>query len=104
MEFESGFCQLSATGRDAGHGVERSAFGRRNTRNRVFHQSPLDHFYNLDFNHFHQNTGAKMPEGESKQDKQATQAQARQVIDVFHEISTLLVRTTSCSTDAQADS
>ncbi|KAH8796621.1 mitotic-spindle organizing protein 1 [Hyaloscypha bicolor E] len=31
-----------------------------------------------------------MPEGESKQDKQATQAQARQVIDVFHEISTLL--------------
>jgi mitotic-spindle organizing protein 1 len=32
-----------------------------------------------------------MPEGESKQDKQATQAQARQVIDVFHEISTLLV-------------
>jgi hypothetical protein len=33
----------------------------------------------------------KMPEGEHKQDKQATQAQARQVIDVFHEISTLLV-------------
>ncbi|KAE9375426.1 mitotic-spindle organizing protein 1 [Stipitochalara longipes BDJ] len=31
-----------------------------------------------------------MPEGEGKQDKQATQAQARQVIDVFHEISTLL--------------
>ncbi|KAN0112976.1 mitotic-spindle organizing protein 1 [Hyaloscypha variabilis] len=31
-----------------------------------------------------------MPDGESKQDKQATQAQARQVIDVFHEISTLL--------------
>ncbi|PMD23810.1 mitotic-spindle organizing protein 1 [Hyaloscypha hepaticicola] len=31
-----------------------------------------------------------MPEGENKQDKQATQAQARQVIDVFHEISTLL--------------
>jgi hypothetical protein len=34
----------------------------------------------------------KMPsEAEPKQDKQATQAQARQVIDVFHEISTLLV-------------
>jgi hypothetical protein len=33
----------------------------------------------------------KMPDGESKQDKQATQVQARQVIDVFHEISTLLV-------------
>jgi len=33
-----------------------------------------------------------MPEGESRQEKQASQAQAqaRQVIDVFHEISTLL--------------
>ena len=41
-----------------------------------------------------------MPEGESKQDKQATQAQARQVIDVFHEISTLLVRSPSRSGDA----
>jgi hypothetical protein len=32
-----------------------------------------------------------MPENETKQDKQASAAQARQVIDVFHEISTLLV-------------
>lgn len=32
-----------------------------------------------------------MPGEESKQDKQASAAQARQVIDVFQEISTLLV-------------
>jgi hypothetical protein len=44
-----------------------------------------------------------MPEGESKQDKQATQAQARQVIDVFHEISTLLVSTPSRPAGTQAD-
>ncbi|KAF8863506.1 hypothetical protein BDZ45DRAFT_569187, partial [Acephala macrosclerotiorum] len=31
-----------------------------------------------------------MPGEDSKQDKQASAAQARQVIDVFHEISTLL--------------
>jgi mitotic-spindle organizing protein 1 len=30
-------------------------------------------------------------EADSKQDKHASAAQARQVIDVFHEISTLLV-------------
>ncbi|PSS20535.1 hypothetical protein M430DRAFT_34790 [Amorphotheca resinae ATCC 22711] len=30
------------------------------------------------------------PETDSRQDKQANAAQARQVIDIFHEISTLL--------------
>jgi mitotic-spindle organizing protein 1 len=44
-----------------------------------------------------------MPDGESKQDKQATQAQARQVIDVFHEISTLLVCTAEDAADSKAD-
>lgn len=45
----------------------------------------------------------KMPEGENKQDKQATQAQARQVIDVFHEISTLLVGSARRMERNQAD-
>ena len=39
------------------------------------------------------NTTPNMPsEAPSAQDRQASAAQARQVIDVFHEISTLLVR------------
>jgi len=60
----------------------------RNTPNRVDHQPRLNLYTTQIFNH---SAAHKMPDGESKQDKQATQAQARQVIDVFHEISTLLV-------------
>ena len=51
----------------------------------------------LVFLHLHTASNTSLPspnmpsEGDSKQDKQASAAQARQVIDVFHEISTLLV-------------
>ena len=42
---------------------------------------------------------SKMPaEADPKQDKAANAAQARQVIDLFHEISTLLVRLESLNT------
>jgi hypothetical protein len=62
---------------------------------------PWTNKINRNLNHFYQRTTHKMPEGESKQDKHATQAQARQVIDVFHEISTLLVCTPSRLADSQ---
>lgn len=67
-------------GRDAGHGVDT-----RN--NRVERTSIGPH----DLPSSPQTT-TKMPsEPDGKQDKRENAAQARQVIDVFHEISTLLV-------------
>jgi len=78
---------LSAAGRDAGHGVEQIRIRlTQHEKSRHPSASCEPRTFNTSSKQIH-----KMPEGENKQDKQATQAQARQVIDVFHEISTLLV-------------
>lgn len=79
------FCRLQGVMR--GMVLERSEFGKPNTRKpRQSSASCGPTTLTTSSKQIH-----RMPEGENKQDKQATQAQARQVIDVFHEISTLLV-------------
>lgn len=84
----------------AGHGVLLSVLGQVKRAFRRVTTSPhhpqLANWRKLPY---WISTTSKMPaEADPKQDKAANAAQARQVIDLFHEISTLLVRPPSCLT------
>jgi hypothetical protein len=84
---------ISYKGRAAGHGVVCTAFGTRLVLPcRV--ELPFTSQIPESQSSFKPcTTNLEMPaEADPKQDKAASAAQARQLIDLFHEISTLLVR------------